>query len=102
MGHCGAVIDDRLYSRFSMGISAGVLRALGKLNVNEPAWSHNLKANPDAEIEIRGGRTPVRARVAQAEEREDLWRRMNRSYAGFDDYARRTSRDIAVFGLEPR
>ena len=70
-------------------------------NLNEPGWSHNLKANPDAEVEIRGKRRLVRARVAEGDERAELWRRMNEQYAGFDDYERRTSRNIAVFVLEP-
>jgi deazaflavin-dependent oxidoreductase (nitroreductase family) len=71
-------------------------------NTHAPAWSHNLKADPDAEIEIRGERALVRARVAEGEERAELWQRMNAQYDGFDDYERRTSRDIAVFVLEPR
>jgi len=71
-------------------------------NTRAPAWSHNLKANPDAEIEIRGARRQVRARVAEGEERAELWRRMNEQYEGFDDYERQTARDIAVFVLEPR
>ena len=69
-------------------------------NLNEPGWSHNLKANPDAEVEIRGKRRRVRARVSEGHERAELWRRMNEQYAGFDDYERRTSRNIAVFVLE--
>jgi deazaflavin-dependent oxidoreductase (nitroreductase family) len=71
-------------------------------NVHAPAWSHNLKANPDAEIEIRNGRRPVRARVAEGEERAELWRKMNAQYGGFEDYDHRTSREIAVFVLDPR
>jgi deazaflavin-dependent oxidoreductase (nitroreductase family) len=71
-------------------------------NTREPAWSHNLKANPDAEVEIRGEHRLVRARVCEGDERAELWRRMNEQYAGFDDYHERTSRDIAVFALEPR
>ena len=63
---------------------------------------YNLKANPDAEVQIGGERRRVRARVAEGEERAELWRRMNEQYAGFDDYEERTSRDIAVFVLEPR
>ncbi|MFN8218061.1 MAG: nitroreductase family deazaflavin-dependent oxidoreductase [Solirubrobacterales bacterium] len=70
-------------------------------NARVPAWALNLKANPDAEVEIRGRRQAVRARVAEGAEREDLWRRCNQQYAGFDDYAERTDRDIAVFVLEP-
>ncbi len=71
-------------------------------NKNEPGWSFNLKANPDAEVEIGAERRNVRARVAEGEERERLWRAMNAQYAGFDDYEAKTSRDIAVFVLEPR
>jgi deazaflavin-dependent oxidoreductase (nitroreductase family) len=71
-------------------------------NVRAPAWSYNLKANPDAEIELRGDRRPVRARVAEGEERADLWRKVNEMYEGFDDYDANTAREIAVFVLEPR
>jgi deazaflavin-dependent oxidoreductase (nitroreductase family) len=71
-------------------------------NQRTPAWSYNLQANPDAEIEIRGTRKLVRARVAEGEERVELWRKVNEMYEGFDDYDAKTSRDIAVFVLEPR
>jgi deazaflavin-dependent oxidoreductase (nitroreductase family) len=71
-------------------------------NNHAPAWSYNLTANPDAEVEIRGDRRRVRARVAEGEERADLWLKMNQQYAGFADYDATTSREIAVFVLEPR
>jgi deazaflavin-dependent oxidoreductase (nitroreductase family) len=71
-------------------------------NARTPAWSLNLKANPDAEVEVGRDRRPVRARVAADEERADLWRKHNEQYAGFDDYEARTDRDIAVFVLDPR
>jgi deazaflavin-dependent oxidoreductase (nitroreductase family) len=71
-------------------------------NAKTPAWSLNLQADPDAEVEIGRRRHGVRARVAEGAEREELWRAMNEQYAGFDDYATRTSRDIELFVLEPR
>jgi deazaflavin-dependent oxidoreductase (nitroreductase family) len=71
-------------------------------NTNEPGWSFNLKANPEAHVEIGAQHGDVRARVADGEERERLWRAMNSEYEGFEDYDARTSRDIAVFVLEPR
>lgn len=71
-------------------------------NDHAPAWSYNLKANPDCEVEIRGERRQARARVAEGEERADLWQKVNQQYAGFDDYDETTSREIAVFVLEPR
>jgi deazaflavin-dependent oxidoreductase (nitroreductase family) len=71
-------------------------------NNHAPGWSYNLKANPDAEVEIGGEHRQVRARVAEGEERAGLWRRMNEQYAGFEQYDETTSREIAVFVLEPR
>lgn len=71
-------------------------------NARTPAWALNLQAHPDAEVEVRADRRPVTARVAAGEEREELWRRMNEQYAGFDHYRTRTARDISVFVLEPR
>jgi len=66
-----------------------------------PAWALNLKAKPEAEVEVGRKRIPVRARVAEGEERADLWRRHNEQYSGFDEYEARTDRDIALFVLEP-
>ena len=73
-------------------------------NAKLPAWSFNLKANPDAEVELGRKRRQVRARVAEGEEREDLWRKHIEQYAGFDDYKEKLDpdREISVFVLEPR
>lgn len=67
-----------------------------------PAWALNLKAKPEAEVEVGRRKRSVRARIAAGEERADLWRRHNEQYSGFDEYEARTGRDIAVFVLEPR
>ncbi|HSR95031.1 MAG TPA: nitroreductase family deazaflavin-dependent oxidoreductase [Solirubrobacterales bacterium] len=67
-----------------------------------PAWSLNLKANPEAEVEVGRERRPVRARVAEGDERAEIWRKHNEQYSGFDEYEARTDRDIALFVLEPR
>jgi F420H(2)-dependent quinone reductase len=71
-------------------------------NNHAPAWSYNLKANADAEVEIGSEHRHVRARVAAGEERAELWRKMNEQYAGFAQYDETTSREIAVFVLDPR
>jgi F420H(2)-dependent quinone reductase len=70
-------------------------------NAKVPAWSLNLMANPDAEVEIGDDRHRVRARIAEGEERADLWRKHNVQYSGFDDYAEKLDRDISVFVLDP-
>jgi F420H(2)-dependent quinone reductase len=70
-------------------------------NAKVPAWSLNLEANPEAEVELGRERRRVRARVAEGEERADLWRRHNVQYAGFDDYDAKLEREPKVFVLEP-
>jgi deazaflavin-dependent oxidoreductase (nitroreductase family) len=69
-------------------------------NEHAPAWSLNLKVNPACAVQVRGQHRQLHARIAESEERAELWRKMNEQYAGFDDYEERTSRDIAVFVLE--
>ena len=71
-------------------------------NAHAPAWALNLKAHPDAEVQVRGVHRKVRARVAEGAERDELWRRMNDQYGGFDDYRARTGRPIDLFVLQPR
>jgi deazaflavin-dependent oxidoreductase (nitroreductase family) len=66
-----------------------------------PAWSLNLKANPEAEVEVGSKRWLVRARIAEGEERASLWRRHSEQHSGLDRYETRANRDIAVFVLEP-
>jgi len=71
-------------------------------NAKVPAWSLNLQANAEAEVERGRRRYPVHARIAEGEERTDLWRRHNEQYAGFDDYQEKLDREASVIVLEPR
>ena len=67
-----------------------------------PAWFHNLRANPEATVQIGSERRAVRARVATAEERERLWPMAVRTYSGYRGYQARTQREIPLVVLEPR
>ncbi len=67
----------------------------------DPAWFRNLVENPNVILTMAGGDRPMRARVADADERSDLWPRIVATYRGYDAYRRRTSRQIPVVVLEP-
>ena len=67
-----------------------------------PAWFHNLKANPDTQIQVKHRKIPVRARVAAPEERERLWPEVVKAYDGYAVYQKRTEREIPLVILEPR
>lgn len=67
-----------------------------------PGWYLNLVEDPDVEVVFRG-RPPVamRARVASADERADLWPRITKDHPNFAGYQTRTDREIPVVLLEP-
>jgi deazaflavin-dependent oxidoreductase (nitroreductase family) len=67
-----------------------------------PAWYHNLRAHPDAEVVVDGTHRRVRAVEADDERRAQIWQQGLRIYPGFDQYERRAAhRRITVFVLEP-
>jgi F420H(2)-dependent quinone reductase len=69
-----------------------------------PAWYHNLKANPEVELWAGGRGGIYRAREAEGEERERLWRLANQLYPGYDEYQERADaagRRIPVIVCEP-
>ncbi|MCW2969275.1 MAG: hypothetical protein JWO23_402 [Solirubrobacterales bacterium] len=67
-----------------------------------PAWFHNLLANPDTTVQVGSSHLDVHARVADPEERKRLWPVVVGVYSGYDDYQRRTDREIPLVILEPR
>jgi deazaflavin-dependent oxidoreductase (nitroreductase family) len=67
-----------------------------------PAWLHNLRANPDTRVQVGSQIRNVRARVAEGEERERLWKLMVGVYPGYEGYRKRTEREIPVVVLQPR
>jgi deazaflavin-dependent oxidoreductase (nitroreductase family) len=66
-----------------------------------PAWYLNLQANPEVTALMKGRTRTMVARTATPEERAELWPRIVRAYKGYDDYTKRTSREIPVVILEP-
>ena len=68
-----------------------------------PAWFHNLKANPDTTIQIGSEVRDVRARVASEQERNRLWPKFLELYPGYDFFERNAQgRKIPIVILEPR
>ena len=71
-------------------------------NPKNPAWFHNLKANPDTTVQIGSEKRPVRARIATVAERKRLWPKVVEVYSGYDGYQKRTDRKIPLVVLERR
>jgi deazaflavin-dependent oxidoreductase (nitroreductase family) len=65
-----------------------------------PAWYLNLEADPEVEVQVWGDRFKARARTAAAEERERLWPIVTKEWPAYDEYQRKTDRQIPVVVLE--
>ena len=65
-----------------------------------PDWYHNLVANPEAIIELGAERFPVRARVAEGQERERLFNAQAALMPFFAEYQQSTARQIPVIIFE--
>ena len=66
-----------------------------------PQWWLNLKANPEATVQIKRDVRQMRAEEAMGEERERLWQKAVDQYAGYADYQKTADREIPVVVLKP-
>jgi deazaflavin-dependent oxidoreductase (nitroreductase family) len=65
-----------------------------------PNWFHNLSAQPDVEVQVKGDRFRARCRVAEDDERARLWVLMVAQWPNYDVYRQRTERRIPLVVLE--
>jgi deazaflavin-dependent oxidoreductase (nitroreductase family) len=67
-----------------------------------PAWFHNLRANPTATVEVGADTVEVEAVVTDGEERERLFSKQKQLMPQFADYEQKTTRQIPVVALQPK
>lgn len=65
-----------------------------------PSWYLNLRANPQAQVQVGRELRQVRAREATPQEQERLWPYVTSQYGGYDAYRQRTDRHIPVVILD--
>jgi deazaflavin-dependent oxidoreductase (nitroreductase family) len=65
----------------------------------EPGWWLNLRAGSPGSIDVDGVRTQVTGTEITGEERDAVWRRLNKEVFDYDSYQRKVSRRIAVVAL---
>jgi deazaflavin-dependent oxidoreductase (nitroreductase family) len=66
-----------------------------------PDWYYNLVAHPDVTVEVGREKINARASVTQEPERTRLYNKMVDMMPGFDEYRKKTTRQIPVFVLTP-
>jgi len=68
---------------------------------NNPAWFFNLMNRPETIIEVKGQRLPVRARQANPDEYERLWKMVIQQNAYYVRYQSQIKRKIPLVILVP-
>ncbi|MFF1732196.1 nitroreductase family deazaflavin-dependent oxidoreductase [Streptomyces sp. NPDC058247] len=67
-----------------------------------PAWTANLLAHPDADINWKGEDIPVTARLLDSGEREEAWAAALTFWPPYAKYQARVEREIRLFRLARR
>jgi deazaflavin-dependent oxidoreductase (nitroreductase family) len=68
----------------------------------DPAWLYNLRAQPNAHIEIGADAYDVAARELPRDERDAVYPRIVEKAPGFGEYQHKTTRVIPVIELQRR
>ena len=66
-----------------------------------PAWFTNLLAEPTVHVQVKEAKFTARARVAEGEERARLWEVMASIWPDYNEYVKKTDREIPVVVLDP-
>ena len=66
-----------------------------------PGWFLNLQDDPNVAVQVKAEHHTVRARVATAEEKPQLWRIMTATGTPYDEFQAKANREIPVVILEP-
>ena len=69
---------------------------------DNPDWYHNLKAHPEATIEVGDDTVDVVAEELPRAERDEKYAEQAALYPGFADYEKKTDRVIPVLALTRR
>jgi deazaflavin-dependent oxidoreductase (nitroreductase family) len=65
-----------------------------------PAWYLNLEANPEVQVQVLGDKFTAHARTANEQEKPAMWEVMAKAWPAYNDYQKKTSRQIPVVVLE--
>lgn len=65
-----------------------------------PAWYLNLETDPTVRVQVKGDRFTANARDATSDEKPEMWSKMTGVWPDYDEYQRKTDREIPVVVLE--
>jgi deazaflavin-dependent oxidoreductase (nitroreductase family) len=66
----------------------------------DPDWHFNLVADPNVKVQILADKFAAKARIASDEERAKIWPQMVEIWPDYDEYTKKTDREIPIVILE--
>ena len=66
---------------------------------DNPDWYLNLVANPHVNVQIKGEKFHAHPHTAEGADRERLWKQMAAVWPDYDEYQKKTDREIPVVVL---
>jgi deazaflavin-dependent oxidoreductase (nitroreductase family) len=92
---------ERVYPLISVPYGDSYLAVASKGgSPKNPAWYHNLLANPDVTVEVGTEKFPATARLLSGEERAKAFARAVEVFPNYAEYQKNTEREIPVFIIE--
>jgi F420H(2)-dependent quinone reductase len=86
--------DSGGYVIIAIGSNAGF--------ATHPAWLHNLRSNPQVQIEIKDCKLDANAEIVDSGRRRELWARLVAISPQYERYEKKTTREIPLVLLHPR
>ena len=88
-----------MYVPYEQGVI--LVASLAGANVH-PTWYWNLKKNPEIEVFVGSEKLKLKAEQVDDQIKSDLWPLICSYYPDFENYQKRTQRNIPVFNCQPR
>lgn len=87
--------------RVADGDQYAVVASLGGAP-EHPVWYHNVKSNPEVELQDGPVKRDMVAREVTGDEKAKWWKIAVEAYPPYADYQKKTDRQIPVFVLSPK
>ncbi len=68
---------------------------------NDPAWTYNLRAKPEAVVALAGREIPVLAKELRGDEYDAMWKQLLAFWPGYSMEEKAACRVLPIFALKP-
>jgi proline iminopeptidase len=93
--------EDRKFALIYQEIDGNHVIVASKGGADQhPGWYLNLVANPEVKVQVKADKYTAQARTAGSEERAALWPKMAAVWPAYDEYQKKTDREIPIVVLD--